>query len=90
MKNRTLLESMSGLFRDKPENIVVAGLTHILRNSPVARDVLTEHAFAGIKDSPQVTWYRSQEFEDSTRPDIAGVDEHGSEIVLIEANFGQD
>ena len=87
LQNRTLLESLSGLFRDKPENIVVAGLTHILRNSPVARNVLTDHAFAVSKDSPRVAWYRSQKSEDSTRPDIAGVDEHGVEIVLIEAKF---
>jgi hypothetical protein len=83
----SLLASLSSKFRDKPENIATIALEHILSRSEVARDVLTRQAFLGSEKTPLVAYYRAQTQEESTRPDLAGFDENGVEVVLIEAKF---
>ncbi|WFG36268.1 hypothetical protein GKN94_11390 [Candidatus Lucifugimonas marina] len=87
MIDHSLLASLAGKFRDKPENIAIASLEHIVKRSTVSRDVLTTQAFAGVLNHDPVTLYRSQSQEERTRPDIAGINGAGSEIVLIEAKF---
>ena len=87
MTQQSLLASLSSEFRDKPENIVTTALAHILGRTQVARDVLTAQAFLGADAIPSVSMYRSQVQDGSTRPDLAGFDENGNEIALIEAKF---
>lgn len=87
MAELSLLASLSSKFRDKPENIATIALEHILSRSEVARDVLTRQAFTGSQANPTVAYYRAQTQEEDTRPDLAGFDENGVEIVLIEAKF---
>lgn len=66
--------------------MVIAALEHIFRSSPTARDVVTGMAFAGTNPT-RVNWYRSQQSMGSTRPDLAGIDGAGEEVVLLEAKF---
>lgn len=87
MAELSLLASLSSKFRDKPENIATAALEHILGRSEVAREVLTSQAFLTLDPRPSVAFYRSQSQEDLTRPDLAGLDQNGNEVVLIEAKF---
>ena len=82
----SLLASLSGLFREKPENVVVAALEHVLHTSSTARRVLTGLASMGT-NPPTVTAYKSQLSDDGTRPAIVGINEAGSEVVIIEAKF---
>jgi len=85
--DKSLLASLAGSFRDKPENIAIAALDHVLRRSQVARDVLTDQAYSGVSGYEPVTLFRTQSQEELTRPDLAGFDKEGNETVLIEAKF---
>ena len=87
MADHSLLASLIGKFRDKPENIAIASLEHLVKRSTVARDVLTTQAFAGEMNHDPVSLYRSQSQEELSRPDLAGINGAGNEIILVEAKF---
>ncbi len=84
----TLLAQLAPMFGGQTENVAVEALGHILSGSPAARHALAGLLSAGGADLRRITDVRTQAAgEDGARPDLAAVDEDGSECVLIEAKF---
>ncbi len=76
------------MFREQTENVAVDALGHILRGSEAARGALVDALRSGGTRLGPIVDVRTQATgEDSTRPDLAGFDEKGTERVLIEAKF---
>lgn len=90
MKQQTLLAhlALQKKFSDKYENIAVEALGHILSESDAARYVLSDVLRTGGAEVGEIARVKTQASgEEGTRPDLAGLDQHNKERVLIEAKF---
>ena len=84
----TLLVSLSTWFTSRTEDIVTEALGYILR-SATPREALDDVVRSGVLGVAPVARVvtQKQNFGDGTRPDLSGMDEEGTERVLIEAKF---
>lgn len=90
MKQQTLFAhlALQKKFSDKYENIAVEALGHILSESDAARHVLSDVLRTGGAEVGEIARVKTQASgEEGTRPDLAGLDQHNKERVLIEAKF---
>ena len=84
----TLLAHLVPKFASHPENVAVEALGHILTHSGAARSALADLLRDGGADVGLLGRVTAQATgEGGERPDLAAVDEHGTERLLIEAKF---
>lgn len=75
-------------FAAHPENLAVEALGHILRRSPAANAALQRSMTRlGSSIQGQLTFRTQVASADGTRPDLAGFDTQGTEVVFVEAKF---
>ena len=88
MEGRGLLAHLAFSFAAHPENLAVEALGHILRRSPAANAALQRSMTRlGSSIQGQLTFRTQVASADGTRPDLAGFDTQGTEVVFVEAKF---
>ena len=86
--NQTLLNFIAQKHANSRENVAVDALGYILRNSPAAREALTDLLRkANVAVAPISIAITQATGEGGERPDLACYDQQGKECLLIEAKF---
>ena len=84
----SLFGHLAGRFATHPENLATEALAYILRNSPTARAAFRAHLAEFAPGLPADLVFRTQATDaDNAIPDLAGADESGQTVVIVEAKF---
>src|SRR5438445_10840946 len=89
MSGVTLFGYLAPLLATQPEILATEALAYVLQHSSTARTTLIGHCRQFVTvDLPGDLQFRTQSYaDDQAIPDLLGVDETGSELLLVESKF---
>ena len=83
-----LLAHLLDGFRDKPENVATAALTHVLRTYPMLRQAFIQLVQVPGARLQDVHMIAAQLGANSLRPDVVGTSLQGERLLIMELKFG--